>query len=214
MLQSAYGHLILLRRTFSVDSPVKVKRLLYLSLVWSHLTYSSQIWRPMYIKDIVILERIQKHATKYILNDRLSSYRSRLLALNFLPLTYYLELMDILFLVKCLQFPDPSLDVRAFVSFSNLSTCSGSACKLVYRCYSTNKFCHFYFNRVVRLWNSLPPIDISQSFSCIKSSLLNVSWEHFVCHFDSDDPCSFHYLCPCSTCHLNYPALSNFSHSS
>ena len=118
----------------------------------------------MYIKDSVILERIQKCATKYILNDRLSSYRSRLLALNFLPLMYYLELMDILFLVKCLQFPDPSFDIRAFVSFSNLSTRSGSACKLVYRCSSTNKSRHFYFNRVVRLWNSLPLIDISQIF--------------------------------------------------
>ena len=174
MLQSAYGHLRLLRRTFSVNSPVKVKRLLYLSLVRCHLTYGSQIWRPMYIKDIVILERIQKRATKYILNDRLSSYCSRLLALNLLPLMYYLELMDILFLVKCLQFPDPSFDIKAFVSFSNLSTCSGSACKLVYRYSFTNKSRHFYFNRVVRLWNSLPPIDISQSFSYIKSSLLNV----------------------------------------
>ena len=33
MLQRAYGHLRLLRRMFSVDSSVKVKRLLYLSLV-------------------------------------------------------------------------------------------------------------------------------------------------------------------------------------
>ena len=152
----------------------------------------------MHIKDIVILERIQKRATKYILNDRLSSYCSRLLALNLLPLMY-LELMDILFLIKCLQFPDPSFDIRAFVSFSNLSTRSSSTCKLVYR--------------VVRLWNSLPLIDISRSLSCIKLTLLNVLWEHFVCHFDPDDPCSFHYLCPCSTCHLNYPAFSDFSHS-
>ena len=213
MLQRAYCHLSLLWRTFSVDSSVKVKRLLYLSLVRSHLTYGSQIWRPMHIKDIVILERIQKRATKYILNDRLSSYRSRLLALNLLPLMYYLELMDILFLVKCLQFPDPSFDIKAFVSFSNLSTRSGSTCKLVYRRFSTNKSRHFYFNRVVRLWNSLPPFDISRSLSCIKSTLLDVLWEFFVCHFDPDDPCSFHYLCPCSTCHLNYPAPSDFSHS-
>ena len=169
----------------------------------------------MYIKDIVILKRIQKHATKYILNGRLSSYHSRLLALNLLPLMYYLELMDILFLVKCLQFPDPSFDIRAFVSFSNLSTLSGFACKLVYRCSSTNKSRHFYFNRVVTLWNSLPLIDVSQSFSCIKSSFLNVFWEHFVCHFDSDDPCSFHYLCPCSTCQLlvTLVILVTFLHS-
>ena len=34
----------------------------------------------MHIKDIVILEKIEKCATKYILNEGLSSYRSRLLA--------------------------------------------------------------------------------------------------------------------------------------
>ena len=62
--------------------------MLYISLVRSKLIYSSQLWNPYLIKDIVMLERIQRCATKFILNDYTSSYKSRLLKLNILPLMY------------------------------------------------------------------------------------------------------------------------------
>jgi len=44
--------------------------------------YCSQIWRPQLIRDIITLERAQRRATKYILNDYTSSYKSRLLQLR------------------------------------------------------------------------------------------------------------------------------------
>ena len=75
--QRAYGKLSLLRRTFSSSIPVKVKKLLYLSLVRPHLTYCSPVWRrPHYVKDILSLKRIQRRATEFILNDYFSDYRS------------------------------------------------------------------------------------------------------------------------------------------
>uniref|UniRef100_A0A1X7VG13 3-hydroxyisobutyryl-CoA hydrolase, mitochondrial n=1 Tax=Amphimedon queenslandica TaxID=400682 RepID=A0A1X7VG13_AMPQE len=64
----AYGQMSLIRRTFSTSS-IKVRKLLYISLVCSKLVYGSQLWRPMFIKDIVILERIQRRATRFITND-------------------------------------------------------------------------------------------------------------------------------------------------
>uniref|UniRef100_A0A1X7TU66 Reverse transcriptase domain-containing protein n=1 Tax=Amphimedon queenslandica TaxID=400682 RepID=A0A1X7TU66_AMPQE len=97
----AYGQMSLIRRTFSTSS-IKVRKLLYISLVRSKLVYGSQLWRPMYIKDIVILERIQRRATRFITNDYVSNYRDRLLSLRMLPLMYTLELLDILFFIKCL----------------------------------------------------------------------------------------------------------------
>lgn len=39
---------------------------LYNSLVCSQLTYSSQVWRPQQIKDIIKLELVQQRATKFI----------------------------------------------------------------------------------------------------------------------------------------------------
>ena len=96
----AYKTLGLLRRTFTSSNNVTTKKKLYLSLVRSQLIYGSLIWRPLLQRDINILEHIQRRATKYILNDYTSDYRSRLITLNLLPLSMLLELSDIYFFVK------------------------------------------------------------------------------------------------------------------
>ena len=38
---------------------------------------------------------------------------------------------------------------------------------------------HIYFNRVIRVWNSLPPIDIHLPYTSIKRSILNIYWSFF-----------------------------------
>lgn len=48
----------------------KLRKCSILTLVRSQLSYSSQVWRPMFIKDIESLAKVQRRATKYILNDR------------------------------------------------------------------------------------------------------------------------------------------------
>ena len=64
----------------------------------------SQIWRPHFIiKDIMDLDRIQRCATMYILNDFHSNYKNRLQCLKSLPLMMQLELYDILFFTCCLS---------------------------------------------------------------------------------------------------------------
>ena len=69
----AYKKLGLLRRTFCSRNTSCAKRSLYLSLVRSNLLFGSQVWRPSLLKDIKALENIQRHATKFILNDYSSS---------------------------------------------------------------------------------------------------------------------------------------------
>ena len=75
----AYKVLGLIPRSFSSSLDIRAKKTLYLLLVRSQLTYGSQIWRPHLIKDFMLLERIQRRATKYILNDYQSDYKHRLL---------------------------------------------------------------------------------------------------------------------------------------
>ena len=67
-----------------------------LALVRSQLSYCSQLWRPRLMKDIVYLEKVQRRASKYILGDRESDYRSRLITLNLLCINW-LELQDLIF---------------------------------------------------------------------------------------------------------------------
>ena len=72
---------------------MEARRSLYLALVRSQLTYCSQLRNPHLIKDTTILERVQRRATKYILNDYTSDYKFRLLKLKLLPLMYMLDFM-------------------------------------------------------------------------------------------------------------------------
>ena len=55
------------------------------------------------MKDILTIEKIQRRATKFILNDFSSDYKSRLISLGLLPLMFIYELFDILFFLKCLK---------------------------------------------------------------------------------------------------------------
>lgn len=198
----AYKILGLIRRSFSSGLPTSSKKNLYLSLVRSQLTYGSQIWRPNLLKDISTIECIQRRATKFILNDFNSDYRDRLLSLNILPLMMQLELYDILFFIRCLKNPDPSdaFSIHHFVQFSDSNTRSSSHCKLKHRLCKSNTESHLYFNRLPRLWNSLPPMNLDLSVSSIKAHLHTIFWSKFVSHFTSSNPCSFHFVCPCAKC--------------
>jgi len=103
----------LIKRILPSHASTNLKRQLYLSLVKSHLTYCSQLWRPRLIKDIEILERIQRRAAKYIIGNNQMDYKSRLLSLYLLPLMHWLELQDITFLVKCLQQPTANPEIAS-----------------------------------------------------------------------------------------------------
>ena len=125
---------MLICHTFFSAIPTKVKKPLYLSLVCSKLAYCSQVWRPRLIKDIVSLKRIQRRASKYITNDFSTNYRDRLIAIQLLPLMYRFELLDIMFFIKCLKFPNPSFPVLDFVSLTNSNnTRSSSFSKLIHQ---------------------------------------------------------------------------------
>ena len=69
------------------------------------MSYCSQLWRPLLIKDIKKLESVQRRATKYIIGREHSglNYKERLIRLNLLPLMCYYELSDIMFLVNSLK---------------------------------------------------------------------------------------------------------------
>ena len=71
----AYKSLGIIRRTFTTNS-ISTKRQLYPSFVRSQLSYCSIIWRPHLSKHIVVLEKVQKRATKFILNDYSLNYKN------------------------------------------------------------------------------------------------------------------------------------------
>ena len=166
----AYNILGLLCWTFSSTNNTTTKKQLYVSLVRSQILYGSQIWRPILTKDINVMESLQHRATKYILNDYNSDYRTRLIKLHLLPIAMLLELNDICFFITSLKNPD-SFDILDFVSFSSNPTRSRSHSKLVQPVIKSNRDKQLYFNRLPYLWNSLPIIDLSLFLDSIKRNL-------------------------------------------
>ena len=78
VLAKAYRTLGLLRHTFSNTINIQVMQNLYISLIKSQLSYCSQ---PYLLRDIAALEQLQRRSTKFILNDYVSDYKTRLIKL-------------------------------------------------------------------------------------------------------------------------------------
>ena len=200
--KSAYTSLHLIKRTLTSSTDVTLKKSLYLALVRSKLSYCCQLWSPRTIKDITVLERIQRRATKYLLSTSSPSYKDRLIELHILPLMYWFDFQDILFLVRSILFPSDNFDIFSYVSFCPPGSRSGSSGKLYCQYHRLSTTRHFYFARVVRLWNNLPQIDLSKSFYLIKKQIYNYLWSHFMINFDLS-PHSYHFVCPCSSCFVS-----------
>ena len=142
---------------------VNTRRCLYLTLVRSHLAYASQVWSPQNTTMCMELERIQRRATKFILalpfrTDE--SYKSRLVTLKLLPLCYWHEYLDILFLLKCAHgliksdiLPE---QIDSLTTTFNLRSTNNSI--ITYNIPKVRTLCHqnSYFVRVSRVWNTLP----------------------------------------------------------
>ena len=149
------------------------------------------------MKDITQLERVQCTATYYVVQDRNQDYKSRLIALQLLPLMYWFELLNIMFLVKCIKQPDESFNIFDLVPFSTSNTCCGSSGnKLQFGFHGTINHRNLYFNRIVRLWNSLPHIDLGLSIDSIKTTVYKHLWFHFTTHLNVEIVCSYHSVCP------------------
>jgi hypothetical protein len=140
----------------------RTRRTLYLSVVRAVLAYASRVWSSQSIGLIKRTERIQRRASKFILNLPYTcseSYRERLITLELMPLSYWHEYMDLDFFYKAINglvvisegvLPKPLIPTRV--------TRSSSVSELSFRppkCRSRT-FQRSYITRVTRVWNCLP----------------------------------------------------------
>ena len=149
------------------------------------------------------LERLQRRASKYILNNYQLDYKSRLISINLLPLTLWMEMQDILFLLGLLKNPPDNFNLSEYIHFAQSPTRSSSTGKITASSPCTprlNSTRHFYFNRIIKIWNSLPPLDLDCPLSTHKSFLWKFYWDYFIHHYCVESTCSWYRVCPCSNC--------------
>ena len=155
------------------------------------------------------LESVQRRATRYISKCSSHNYKERLTDINLLPLMMIYKISDIIFFVKCMKNKSSHFMISDFVCFSSSHTRQATFFKLRHSKATSNASRHSYFNRLPRLWNSLPCIDLDLSVAAIKYNLKHFFLQHFITKFDPENVCSYHFLCPCNKCSM-LPVTLNF----
>ena len=92
----------LIKRTVGFNAPYRVKLHLYTTLVKPLFSYASIVYSCSKA-DLNQIERIQRKTTKYILNDYVSDYPTRLHNTKLLPLSFIKDINDLCFLYKCIH---------------------------------------------------------------------------------------------------------------
>uniref|UniRef100_A0A3B3RWV8 Reverse transcriptase domain-containing protein n=1 Tax=Paramormyrops kingsleyae TaxID=1676925 RepID=A0A3B3RWV8_9TELE len=128
---------------------------LYNSLVRPHLEYCVQVWSPYLKKDIAALEKVQRRATRMIPGLRGMSYEERLAELNLFSLEQRRLRGDMIQVYKILTGLD-AVQPNDYFNISLNTRTRGHKWKLAGEHFKTNLRKHFFTQRVVRVWNSLP----------------------------------------------------------
>ena len=152
----------------------------------------------------VILRRI---ATKVILQDYESSYSDRLKKLKLFPISYWLEIKDIVFYYKC-KAGLYDLDIDKYIERPyrrDRSTRSSTGDFLRPNLCRITLFRNSYFNRIVYLWNCLPSdIKSSSSVYILKAKLYEYYFNKLITVFDADRCRTWNTLCSnCRSLQIN-----------
>jgi hypothetical protein len=195
------------RSTLDIKS-ISVRRTLYLSLVRSQLCYGSQVWAPQSVNLIKRTERVQRRATKYILDLPFFcevSYNQRLDMLDLIPVCYWHEFLDMVFFFKCTHGMIvinndllPTIQNRERATRSTDPNClmfTTNKCK-------TTTYQKSFLTRSTRVWNILPKglTDKNTTFNGFKSGLLKYYKSALRNVYDAEDPRTWKSIClSCNT---------------
>ncbi|BHF62260.1 hypothetical protein SprV_0200524100 [Sparganum proliferum] len=153
--KSAMSILYLVKRAFSYfdeDCSAKV----FQTFVRPHLEFAIQAWRPWTGKDVGILEKVQRRATKLVSGQWSLPYETRLANLNLFPLSYRQLRGDLIQAFRIVRDQGCCLASGDFFELATTTNLRGHPLKLrvTGARLDTRKF--FLSNRVVSAWNALP----------------------------------------------------------
>ena len=146
----------LLKRNLS-KCPQKLREQAYISLIRSRLEYCAAVWDPYLIKDINILEAIQRRAARFVIQDysRFTSVSSLLKDLDWAPLKDRRRDIRLAMLFKIVKCNMP-VQTDAVLLPADARTRSHHSFKFKHIQSHTAQYKHSFFVRTVPEWNSLP----------------------------------------------------------
>ena len=156
---------------------------LYKAMVRSHLEYAVSVWSPRYKKDIEIVEKIQRRATKLVRECKGKPYKDRLRYLNLPTLKYRRLRGDMLETYKILNDIYDN-EAAPVLELSGTRMTRGNDKKLNKVMCKTDLRRHFFTQRVVDVWNSLPSEIINSASVNIFKNKLDKFWQTQEIFFD------------------------------
>ena len=144
----------------------------------SKLEYASNVWSPYTIKHKLLIENVQRRATRFILYyPKDMCYKERLQKINLLPLEFRREISDLILLFKA-KYNLITLDITKYICTFNPGYKSRNYDKndfhLIIK-HNQNYFRESYFVRSAKLWNSLPPvIKSSDNLASFRTRVINL----------------------------------------
>jgi len=175
-IHKAYSMIGIIKRNFkylTISSFV----LLYKSMVRSHLDYCSSVWVPYKKGDIELLEKVQKRATKLIPKIKNMPYIDRLKACKLPTLRYRQIRGDMIEMYKILTGKyDAAVTPQINREYSSITRGNDLRLQKSRSKYDLRK--HYFTNRVVNFWNSLPNHVVLADTTNTFKSKLDKFWQH------------------------------------
>ena len=148
---------------------------LYKTLVRPHLEYATPIWTPLYKKDSIMLENVQRRATRLVKALSGLTYQERLLELGLPSLEYRRLRADVIEVYKIINQID-KINIDKFFTFTQNAGNRGHSRKLYKKRSRLNVRANTFSNRVVDVWNSLTEsVVMAPTLNTFKSRL-NKYW--------------------------------------
>ena len=164
----------LMKRTFVERSPGILTRV-YKSIVRPHLEYSISAWNPHYRKDKDLLEKVQHRFTRLFPGYARMPYEERLKRLELWTLEERRNRNDLVEVYKILNNLTSSPALRAMFRFSEEGRTRGHHMKLMKNRCNLEIRRHFFSERVINRWNSLPlNVVASGSLNVFKKELTSI----------------------------------------
>ena len=157
--------------------------MLYKTLVRSHLEYANCVWSPYRQMDIDKIEKVQMRATRMVQQLKNLSYEARLRRLNLPTLKYRRlrgDMIQVYNIVSGKHTTNPTVDLN----LSNVSNTRGNMYKLQLTHVHYNLRKHFFSNRIVAVWNSLPNIIVNAESTNKFKNRLDRFWSDQEFKFD------------------------------
>jgi len=154
IISKANQMLGLIKRTFSyLNKDIFTK--LYKSLVRPHLEYGNAIWHPFLKRQSIVIEKVQRRATKLLRECHSMSYSQRLTYLELFSLKGRRVRGDLIETYKIFN-KLVDVDPGRILALPKLECTRNSQRKIYVNHCNTNKRKNTFSNRVAPFWNPLP----------------------------------------------------------